>query len=104
MDFDGEYGQCQRRIIIFMDLIWVQAIAVNPEMRYQVVLIKDDSGRESVLVYAVDRADDPLGALVAREPAVLVRLAGRAARLEQPEDVARELGTDAALCAQRGHA
>ena len=51
---------------------------MNPEMRYQVVLIKDDSGRESVLVYAVDRADalQAIPALFASPPILLGELEG----------------------------
>ena len=47
-------------------------------MRYQVVLIKDDSGRESVLVYAVDRADalQAIPALFASPPILLGELEG----------------------------
>ncbi|KAI0747007.1 isoleucyl-tRNA synthetase [Daedaleopsis nitida] len=33
------------------------AIAVNPEMRYRVVSVQDEGGRESVMVYAADREE-----------------------------------------------
>ena len=48
----------------------------------------------------VRRAEDPLGALVRREPVVLRAQAGHVARLEEAEDVARELRADVLLRAQ----
>ena len=56
----------------------MQAIAVNPEIRYRVVSVKDECDRESILVYAVDR-DEALRqvpGLFASSPVVLGEIEG----------------------------
>ncbi|KAI0711391.1 isoleucyl-tRNA synthetase [Earliella scabrosa] len=54
------------------------AIAVNPEMRYRVASVTEDSGRQSMLVYAADREEalQQVSGLFSSPPVVLGEIQG----------------------------